>query len=441
MVGGRSLEILILLFAELLGGRHGLVATQHPDVTVDAVALDRFGPGCRTCDGLASIGNTLVFECGDHYVPNLLVAARARVEHADGVGEDGLGLGVIARGVGKGVDEVFVGVESTFGAAMDGGLVGGHFFEEFLCGVLFRVVFRVVIEEVGFWVVWAGLFAVAESVCFEVGVVIDPKDALGFDFFDGGGEGGVEVEGEVVHGGSPFDGQFLLRQRVPAGLERNVIALGSLLVEELGVANYEDFEPVADGSTAAFVNDGFDQTVEVVLELLRGNDVVARLDDLFAILAPEFERKDASDDQVENTNIVTTHGDSHEIWCLTPDWTYTILPIVFGLIEQFMILDLVERIAAASDMLVFGRPGIECVLCNVRVGIGKPEAPVLLVFWLRSSSNAGRVRVAHRGPFCDGAVSSLQELVDALDVWAVWVCRRLQEKASKGHERFTDHSV
>lgn len=295
---------------------------------------------------------------------------------------------------------------------------------------MFRVVVRVVIEEVDFWVVWAGLFAVAESVCFEIGIAIDPKDALGSYFFDGGGEGCVEVEGEVVHGCSPFDCQLLLRQRVPAGLERDVIALGSLLVEELGVADNEHFKPVADWSTAAFVNDGFYQTVEVMLELLRGNDIVARLDDVFAILAPEFERKGASEDQVENANIVTTHGDSHELWCFTPDLTYTILSIVLRLIEQFMVLDSVERIAAASDMLV----------SNVRVGIGKPEAPVLLVFWLRSNSNAGRLRVAHRGPFWDGAVSSLQELFDALDVWAVWVCIRLQERASKDHESFTDHS-
>ena len=422
-------------------GRHGLVATQHPDVTADVVTFDRFWPGCRTCYGLAFIGNTLVSERGDHYVPNLLVAARARVEHADGVGEDGLGLGIIARGVDKDVDEVFVDVESTFCAVIDGGLVGGHFLEEFLCGFLFRVIFRVVIEEVGFWVVWAELFAVAESVCFEVEVVIDSKHALGFYFFDGGGEGCVEIKGEVVHDCSSFDCQFLLRQRVSAGLERDGIALDRLLVEELGVADNEDFKPVADWSTAAFVNDGFYQIVKVVLELLRDNDVVTRLDDLFAILAPEFERKDASGDQVENTNIVTTHGDSHEFWCFTPDWTYIILSIVFRLIEQFMVLDLVERIVAASDMLVSGRPGIECVLCNVRVDIEKSEAPVLLVFWLRSSSNAGRVRVAHRSPFCDGAVSSLQVLFDALDVWAVWVCIRLQEKASKDHESFTDHNV
>ena len=82
-------------------------------------------------------------------------------------------------------------------------MVSGHALVGFLKG---GVVCGFPIEEPGAGVIRGGFVDVAEAVAFELGVVVYVVDVVvGVDGIDGGFDGGVESEGEGVHGGAAFD--------------------------------------------------------------------------------------------------------------------------------------------------------------------------------------------------------------------------------------------
>ena len=99
------------------------------------------------------------------------------------------------------------------------------------------ILVRVPVEKPRVRIVRARLFGVAKAVAVEVGVVVDVVDVLVTgEVIDGAFEGGVEGESEGVHRFAPFEGEILRREGIPFGFECYGVALGCLLVEELGVA-------------------------------------------------------------------------------------------------------------------------------------------------------------------------------------------------------------
>ena len=82
-------------------------------------------------------------------------------------------------------------------------MVSGHALEGFLKG---GIIGGFPVEEPGAGVIRGGFFDVAETVAFELGVVVNVVDVVvGVNGIDGGFDGGVEGEGKGVHCGAAFD--------------------------------------------------------------------------------------------------------------------------------------------------------------------------------------------------------------------------------------------
>lgn len=229
----------VRLRAELFDCVHGPVCMVDPHIARNPVALlflrvriTGWGKCVNPTIG-AGFGESNV---GDGFLENFadaLMPFSAGMENAHCVGQEARRLGIVTACIVQCIDIVGVGMEPCV-AAFLGHFEKGHVLNQ---AGNFGVFLGVPVKKPGFGVVWRGLVAVAETVSIVRGVYIDIVHMLVLgEGVSGVFEELVQGKSEVVHFVASLFGEILCFNGVPARFECDVVALLSVLVEELCIA-------------------------------------------------------------------------------------------------------------------------------------------------------------------------------------------------------------